>query len=253
MNEKRAAIIIPCFDEADRFKREDFSQYLLKNDPVSFIFVNDGSRDATQDVLDEFCRSHPGRVRIIRFERNRGKAEAVRQGLLTALKENFEYMGYWDADLATPLPVINEFLSVLDKEEVLMVMGARVQLLGRNIQRKSLRHYSGRVFATAVSNILGLRVYDTQCGAKMFRNTPLTHAVFARPFVSRWIFDVEILARLIVCSPGRQEQVAKQVVEYPLKEWVDRGASKVRLVDYFLAVGDIWRIAWELRQSAKKV
>ena len=90
--------------------------------------------------------------------------------MLTALGTGYDFVGFWDADLATPLDELSLFVDTLTaRPDIDIVIGARVALLGRRIDRKLYRHAYGRVFATAVSQLLSLEVYDTQCGAKLFR------------------------------------------------------------------------------------
>jgi hypothetical protein len=173
-----------------------------------------------------------------------GKGEAVRRGLLVALQTEATYVGFWDADLATPLESIAELQQVLeDRAEIEMVFGARVKLLGRTIERRTSRHYFGRVFATAVSLMLRMPVYDTQCGAKLFRVTDDLRRLLAEPFVSRWIFDVEIIARLARLRRGMDRSAPEAVIyEYPLREWRDVSGSKVNSMAFFRAAVDLMRI-----------
>jgi hypothetical protein len=128
------------------------------------------------------------------------------------------------------------------------VFGARVQLLGRSVRRSPLRHYLGRTFATAVSAVLGLPIYDTQCGAKLMRRTPQLAAIFATPFSVNWTFDVELLARLIRSRAGSDLPPARAAVyELPLERWHDVAGSKVRPVDFFVAFFEIARIWYRYR------
>ncbi len=106
----------------------------------------------------------------------------------------------------------------------------------RRIVRRASRHYFGRVFATAASTVLALPVYDTQCGAKLLRNTPLCRSLFAQPFGSRWIFDVELLARYL---KAKEKAGPLGVYELPLDEWTDVDGSKVRAKDFARAVGEM--------------
>lgn len=234
-------IVIPCYDEARRLRVEAFADFVRKTEDVHFLFVNDGSRDATLDVLRALEAREPGRISVLDQQPNLGKAEAVRAGINAALERGARYAGYFDADLATPLGEIRPMIDVLDERpEIEIVFGARVQLMGRNIQRRKLRHYLGRVFATVASESLGLPIYDTQCGAKLFRVSPELAPLFAEPFVASWIFDVEILARLIASRRGSSLPRAAEVIyEYPLTEWVDVDGSKVR-------AGDFLRSAFEM-------
>ena len=159
---------------------------------------------------------------------------------LAALQQNPEFVGFWDADLATPLAAVQDFVGVLDANpQIEIVMGARVKLLGRHVDRYPFRHYSGRLFATAASLALNLAVYDTQCGAKIFRVTPGTREAFRAPFGSRWVFDVELLARYIAFMG---KDAANHIYELPLMTWIDVPGSKVRPWHGVQAIWDIARI-----------
>ena len=237
-------IVVPCYNEAGRLDLSALATFLDGCDRASLLFVDDGSLDATAALLEEFAAEHPRRVAVHRLSRNFGKAEAVRQGMLAAWQQSPRFVGYWDADLATPLDTVNQFRDLLMRRpELSLVMGSRITLLGRQITRRWRRHIAGRAFATAASWTLGLAVYDTQCGAKLFRATPETALLFEQPFRSRWIFDVEILARLIAIAG---EQKAEQMIyECPLDRWTDVRGSQLKLGDYFRAAGDLARIYWQ--------
>jgi hypothetical protein len=82
-------------------------------------------------------------------------------------------------------------------------------------------------------------IYDSQCGAKLFRITPEFAKVLAEPFHSRWIFDVEILARFMQMHRGDSDAIARQIYEYPLPEWTDVAGSKVKSTDFLRAFGEL--------------
>jgi dolichyl-phosphate beta-glucosyltransferase len=243
-NRVRSTVVIPCFNEAERLNVEAIREFLDHTPTVRLLFVDDGSRDRTGEILSELCAKQPAQIQVLVLPANRGKAEAVRLGIRRALADGSEFVGFWDADLSTPLGDILVFESILAaRPDLLVVFGSRVRLLGREIDRRALRHYSGRVFATVVSLMLRLAVYDTQCGAKLFRATPQVASLFEEPFHSRWVFDVEIIARLTVLA---HEQgigaVADLIYEHPLMEWRHVPGSKLNLRAYVSSALDLLRI-----------
>jgi glycosyltransferase involved in cell wall biosynthesis len=237
-------IVVPCYNEAARFPAEAFREFAGAFPRVRFVFVNDGSTDDTSFVLRRLSATLPQCFECLDQDRNRGKAEAVRRGMLHAIARGGRYVGYWDADLATPLSEIPRFIEALETHPGREIcFGARVQLLGRNIQRRRYRHYVGRVFATIASLGLGLPVYDTQCGAKLFRLSHDVSELFAQPFIGRWSFDIELVARLAQLRAGSAGRNPIDVIyELPLEEWHDVDGSKVRPADFVRAVVDIARI-----------
>jgi len=229
-------LVIPCFNEAARLDLPAFTSWLRSPGNDRLLFVDDGSTDTTASLLEGLVDAFPQRCSLLQLSANVGKAEAVRAGLRLALAQQASVVGYWDADLATPLTAVQDLLRVLEDSAVEVVTGARVALVGRRIKRSLRRHYLGRVFATLAANILDLPVYDTQCGAKLFRATPHLAAVLSQPFRCRWTFDVELLARFMLLKRGLLSQ---SMVEVPLHQWTDVAGSK-------LGVSGIARMALEL-------
>lgn len=234
-------LVIPCYNEAERLDAARCCEFLARSGDVELLFVNDGSTDGTLRVLRDLECNDPQCISVFDLPRNVGKAEAVRQGMLAAFGRRPDYAGYWDADLATPLEAVWKMQDVLDRRPAArLVMGSRVKLLGRRIDRRPLRHVLGRCFASAASLVLGLGVYDTQCGAKLFRVTPETEAAFAEKFLSRWIFDVEILARLLQDRRLESYSAANEALfEMPLDEWQDVAGSKLKPRHMLLAAYEL--------------
>ncbi len=243
--EADVVLVVPCYNEAARLDVVAFREGARSTPGLAYCFVNDGSRDGTLAVLQALVRELPGRAAILDLPRNGGKAEAVRQGMLAALGWDVKAVGFWDADLATPLAELPRFREVLaERAQVEVVIGSRVRLLGRRIERRAARHYLGRVFATGASLTLGLPVYDTQCGAKLLRATPLAREVLATPFLTRWVFDVELLARYRRLLSEQAPSIAERLYELPLLQWTDVAGSKVRPWDFVrsgLELLRIWR------------
>jgi dolichyl-phosphate beta-glucosyltransferase len=249
-NVPETVVVVPCYNEAARLDVRAFAAFLERSGGVSLLLVDDGSTDGTPRLLEQLRATHPRRVAVLGLGKNVGKAEAVRRGVKLALRRAPAMVGYWDADLATPLEAIPQFRSVLvERPEIALVMGSRVGLLGRQIRRHWKRHYLGRVFATAASLVLGLAVYDTQCGAKLFRVTRETIQLFERPFSTRWIFDVEILARMVAATFGEGRSAAEVIYEFPLERWADVPGSRLKSRHFLVAALDLAVIRWRYRRG----
>jgi dolichyl-phosphate beta-glucosyltransferase len=160
----KLCLVIPCYNEASRLKTDLFLDYADRNPSTSFVFVNDGSSDNTLECL-KALEKHPN-LFVHDLDKNGGKAHAVRQGFLYAQAMDFDLIGFWDADLATPLSEIKSFLPFFsENKQCQCVIGSRLKRLGSQIERKWYRHILGRIFATVASLMLGLHIYVNKFGA----------------------------------------------------------------------------------------
>lgn len=211
-----AVLVVPCFNEEERLPSGAFAKASM-----SLVLVDDGSTDETLPQLEKLA-SQCANIDVVALPKNRGKAHAVREGVLRArsLHQGAEWIGYWDADLSAPFEEVESMLGYAAGVPGAYdaVWCSRVMRAGSKIERTFHRHLFGRMFATAAGLLLGVKAYDTQCGAKLFRRN-VVDEVFGEPFLSRWIFDVEIYLRL-----GHD-----RILEYPMRTWRDVPGSKVRI------------------------
>jgi dolichyl-phosphate beta-glucosyltransferase len=238
----KVLLIIPCFNEESRLRLDAFKNGLRfnQNKGISLhcLFANDGSTDNTKLILDSYTKETPHLA--FHSPENLGKGNVIQAAHQAniGMMQDYDWIGFWDADLATPLeeiPRMLEFMKFYNERKVHSIWGSRVSRLGSTILRQPHRHYLGRIFVTIVSLFLNVKAYDSQCGAKLFTPEAAKKA-FEKPFISRWIFDVEILLRLKDFC----------IIEFPVFEWRDIPGSKIKIFKEIFRVGkDIVKIRQE--------
>jgi dolichyl-phosphate beta-glucosyltransferase len=148
--------------------------------------VDDGSTDATREIVQEFSRSDP-RV-VLQAEPHRGKGGAVTAALRAARRP---YRFICDADLSMPIDQIARFLPpVLTGVDV--AIGSREGAGAHRVDEPILRHLAGRAFNLAVRRLVLPDIQDTQCGFKMF-TAEAVNAIFPYVTIEGWAFDIEAL------------------------------------------------------------
>ncbi len=247
---QRPVVVIPCFNEERRLDPDRLAS-LAESGRVQLLFVDDGSTDGTGAALARL-ESRTDAVEVLRLPVNVGKAEAIRRGLVHAVEGGAAIVAYYDADLATPPEELLRLLEQLEgNPERACVMASRVRLLGRRIERHALRHYLGRVFATIASIVLRIPVYDTQCGAKAFRVSPVFREAIATPFRSSWVFDIELIGWLLRGSATAEPVPLAEFEEMPLREWRDVRGSRLGLSGMVRAAFDLFVVGYQLNRRRR--
>ena len=237
-------LVIPCFNEEKRLVRSEVTKCIDALNCV-VVLVDDGSTDGTLKMLIELSLHFPKNIEVLQLSANVGKGEAVRAGFKYAFEHGATQVLFCDADFAVGPHDLLRICNTLDEHtECKAVIGSRIAMIGSNIQRSAFRHYTGRVFATLVSLTLGHQIYDTQCGAKVFKVDNEVMRAFKEPFMSRWAFDVEIIGRLLRMERSKNNQ--NLILELPLLNWFEIPGSKLNLVSQLRTVLELFRIRLSL-------
>jgi glycosyltransferase involved in cell wall biosynthesis len=248
---QKICLIIPCYNEDKRFNKQHFLEFFLKNPLIDFCFVNDGSSDNTEAMLSALSTTHSDRITLVNLRDNVGKAEAIRKAVLVCLdKGQYDYVGYIDADFSAPLYEVNHIIAFCKGElSHYIIAGSRIKRLGAVIKRSPVRHYLGRVFATFASLLLKLPVYDSQCGLKLIRAN-IASALFKDPFITKWLFDLELWFRLR--NLVGLESAGLQTLEVPLTDWQEKKGSKIQPAQFLKAPLNLVKIHFKYNTSSAR-
>ena len=222
-------VAIPCYNEENRLKSKEFIEFVERNSGYHLCFVNDGSTDKTMDVLQKLKEGREHYISIYNCEVNGGKAEAVRKGLLhLATFNDLDYIGFLDADLSTDFEDFDDLVKTIETTDFQIVNGSRISRMGANITKESARKLISMTINFIIVSILKMPFKDTQCGAKIMRKE-LIPIAFNTPFITKWLFDVEIFMRMK--NHFGKQRAQKIICEQPLKRWVHEDGSKLSMKD----------------------
>ncbi len=228
--ETLVSLIIPAYNEAARLA-ETLGRLHLEfgDDPhYEIIVVDDGSKDATSEIVAEFC-SRWANAKLIRMPWNGGKGSAIKAGIAIAQGSRLVFM---DADLSADISDVPRLVAALDNADV--AIGSRAIAGSRVIynQGRGYRKIQSKFFNGLACVLVDIVASDTQCGFKAFRSDAgkmLFHLCEGKGFA----FDVELLALA--------QLLGLRVTEVPV-DWVESIGTTVRPIrDPFLMVRDLWR------------
>ncbi|AEH01198.1 response regulator [Lacinutrix sp. 5H-3-7-4] len=245
IQERCVGVVIPCYNEEERLLSEEFISYIDQHTGYHLCFVNDGSKDKTLEVLHNLQNGREDFITVYDCEKNGGKAEAVRLGMLhMAKKDDLDYIGFLDADLSTDLADFDDLVKTIETSDFKIVSGSRISRMGADITKESARKIISLTINFIIRKILKMDFKDTQCGAKIFSKDVIQIA-FGKKFVTQWIFDVEIFKRMSIHFGIKKAKA--MLCEQPLKRWIHADGSKLSMKDSVKIIFQLAQIAWVYR------
>ena len=188
-NPASLTLIIPVYNGA-AYLPETFQELLEYYKNVSaprLIFVNDGSADATQDLLENFARQSELLVTVLSLPTNSGKGNAIKYAIEHG-EINTSLVGFTDVEIPYTLDKVTEAAEILQTGNYDLVVADRTQV--HTQQYVWVRKIMATLFRLGIPRTIR-SIHDTQSGLKLFR-TETARAIFSRVYTSRWVFDLEI-------------------------------------------------------------
>jgi len=233
-------VVVPMYREAGRISRSVVALRGsdLHSPTVELLFVDDGSDDATIEVLEEALETTGLQASVLRQDVNKGKGSAVRAGML---KARGGAVAFTDADLSTPPADVVRALEVVESGAADVVVATRTHSASRiPVPQPTLRRLSGKCFNLVLRLLRLAPMRDTQCGLKAF-TAAAAHSLFAELITEGFSFDVEVLLRA--------RRLGLRVVELPV-EWSHFEDSRVRpLADSLRMLVDVIALRLRLRRQ----
>ena len=241
----RASLVIPAYNEARRIEAcvrgvAEWSRARPGGMDWEVLLVDDGSTDDTASLARRFAAEEGVDLKVLGYERNRGKGAAIRVGVLASKGDPVLVS---DTDLSTPLSEWTKLADRLPDHPVAIGSRALQQELVRKRQA-FYRVWLGRAGNAVIQLFAVPGIEDTQCGFKLFRGD-VARALFSEARVDRFAWDVEILFL------ARRRGLA--IAEIPVV-WINSPESKVRFVrDAIQTLWDVLRIRWLHRNDQARV
>jgi len=215
------SLIVPAYNEADRLPvtiKRIQEHRRSWNFPVEVIIVVEPSEDRTLAFVENAVKAWPD-LKLLTHHEKHGKGFAVRSGINRA---RGDFIFFTDADLSTPLEDLDRALALFMRDRSIdLIVGNRMHPESQILQRQNLaRELMGKIFNRIVQTLTGLRIRDTQCGFKGFRQRAAKE-IFGRQRIDGFSFDVEVL--LLARAMGFN------TVEVPV-HWTNSPASRVHPV-----------------------
>lgn len=236
------SIVVPAYNEERRLPPTliDMIDYFDASAlSYEIIVVDDGSSDATTDVVRKFERVRD-QVRLIVLARNSGKGHAVRVG---ALNSRGKRVLFADADGATPIKETTRLLAALDEGFDVAIGSRAIASHETKVSTVIHRKLLGRIFNRCVNFFILPGIADTQCGFKIFTRDA-AQFLFQHQRSDRFSFDVELLFLA--------RKAGFSIKEVPVN-WTNIPGSKVNLaVDAALMFRDIFRFRFMHRNVTKE-
>ena len=211
-------LVIPIYNEQNRFSLSDFEILLSQNDLILTV-IDDGSSDLLAATL-ETAYGQNSNFQLVKLTTNQGKAEAVRQGFLRAMVNKSEYIAVMDGDFSYSASEFLRFYSFIKSSNLDAISGVRT--LSNSLQLiLSFRLWQGIAFRYFINLVFSNSFRDIQCGLKVFKSEAISLQSIEKKFEDPWLYDLEILLR----NKARIHSYGELRIEF----WEHKEASKLNL------------------------